>query len=49
MQGPSTEEGKQTWGPSPNQEAVCNWCLLAKGKPVFASGIFPGYLNHTPG
>lgn len=41
---PSTEE---TWGPNPNREAVWNWCLLAKKKPVFASGIFLGALT-TP-
>lgn len=33
-QNPSTEKERWTQNPSPNQEAVCNWRLLGKGKSV---------------
>lgn len=36
-------------GPCPNQEAVCNWHLLAKTKPVFSSGVSLGILTILQG
>lgn len=30
--GPSTKHGKWTWDSTPNQEAICNQYLLAKGE-----------------
>lgn len=33
-------EGRQTQGPTPNQEAICDWHLLGKGKSVFSNGVY---------
>lgn len=30
-----------TGGPTPNQESICNWYLMARGKSVFSRGMCP--------
>jgi hypothetical protein len=53
---PSTERGKWmsgwgtwTWAPTPNQEAICNWCRLAKGKLVLSNGVSVDILTTAQG
>lgn len=40
-QNPSTKR-KWTQSPTPNQEAIWNCCLIAKGKSVFSNGMSLG-------
>lgn len=35
-------DGEETWGSAPNQEAIWNWCQLAKGESVSSNGGSPG-------
>lgn len=46
--GASIEREKRTWGLTPNDEAVCNWYPLTKGRSVSFNGV-TGYTNHTSG
>lgn len=41
----STEKGRLSQSCIPNQEAICNWCLVGNGKSVFSSAVTLGILT----
>lgn len=40
--GQNTKREKWTWGPTPNQEATCNWYPLASRKAIFSNRVSLG-------
>lgn len=45
---PSTGNGKEIGIPTPKEESICNWCILASEK-AYSSVHGSGYINHTLG
>lgn len=44
---PNTEREKQTRGPTPDQEAICNWYPLARRTSLFFSGLWVYQVLHS--